>query len=62
MTIDFARRVAQQKLPDGISKEVFSCMQFIATHINEPICAADVVSFSGKSRAYLFKNFGMSLA
>ena len=65
MTIDFARRVAQQKLPDGISKEVFSCMQFIATHINEPICAADVVSFSGKSRAYLFKKFrnelGMSI-
>ena len=65
MTIDFARRVAQQKLPDGISKEVFSCMQFIATHINEPICATDVVSFSGKSRAYLFKKFrnelGMSI-
>ena len=57
MPIDFAQRVAQQKLPDGISKEVFSCMHFIATHINEPIGAIDVVSFSGKSRAYLFKKF-----
>ena len=57
MPIDFARRVAQQKLPDGISKEVFSCMQFIATHINESITAADVVAFSGKSRAYLFRKF-----
>ncbi len=65
MPIDFARRVAQQRKPDGISKEVFSCMQFIATHINEPISAANVVSFSGKSRAYLFKKFreelGMSI-
>ncbi len=65
MPIDFARRVAQQKLPEGVSREVFSCMQFIATHINEPIGAADVVAFSGKSRAYLFKKFreelGMSI-
>ena len=57
MPMDFARRVAQQKLPEGVSQEVFSCMQFIATHINEPITAADVVSYSGKSRAYLFRKF-----
>lgn len=40
-------------------------MQFIATHINEPIGAADVVSYSNKSRAYIFKKFqdelGMSI-
>ena len=63
--IDFAKRVAQQKLPAGISKEVYNCMQFIATHINEPINTEDVVAFSGKSRAYLFKKFqkelGMSI-
>jgi hypothetical protein len=35
MPMDFARRVAQQKLPEGVSQEVFSCMQFIATHIND---------------------------
>ena len=57
MPIDFARRVAQQKLPEGVSKEVFSCMQFIGTHINEPISAADVVAYSERSRAYLFKRF-----
>lgn len=57
MPIDFARRVAQQKLPEGVSQEVFSCMQFIATHINEPISTSDVVTYSGKSRAYLFKKF-----
>ena len=57
MPMDFARRVAQQKLPEGVSQEVFSCMQFIATHINESITAADVVTFSGKSRAYLFRKF-----
>jgi len=57
MPIDFAKRVAQQKLPSGISQELYSCMQFISTHMNEPISATDVVAFSGKSRAYLFKKF-----
>lgn len=57
MPMDFVRRVAQQKLPAGLSQEVFSCMQYIATHINEPINTADVVSFCGKSRAYVFKKF-----
>ena len=57
MPIDFAKRVAQQKLPAGVSQEIFSCMQYISTHINEPIGTSDVVAFSGKSRAYLFQKF-----
>lgn len=61
MPIDFAKRVAQQRLPDGISKEIHSCMQFISSHINEQICAEDIVIFSGKSRAYLFKKFRQEL-
>lgn len=61
MPMDFARRVAQQKLPEGVSEEIFSCMQYIATHINEPIGTGDVVAFSGKSRAYLFRKFRKEL-
>ena len=61
MPIDFAKRVAQQKLPAGVSQEIYSCMQFISTHINEPISTADVVEISGKSRAYLFKKFQQEL-
>ena len=61
MPIDFAKRVAQQQLPSGISQEVHDCMQYIAAHINEPVCVDDVVTFSGKSRAYLFKKFNVEL-
>ena len=61
MTIDFAKRVAQQKLPEGVSKDVYSCMQFISSHINEQIGTDDVVAFSGKSRAYLFRKFSLEL-
>ncbi len=61
MPIDFAKRVAQQKLPAGVSQEVYACMQFISTHINESISVADVVAYSGKSRAYLFNKFQQEL-
>ena len=61
MLMDFTKRVAMQKLPAGISREVHACMQYISTHINEPVTAADVVAFSGKSRAYLFQKFRQEL-
>ena len=35
--------------------------QYISTHINEPISAADVIAFSGRSRAYMFKKFQQEL-
>lgn len=61
MPMDFARRVALQKIPAGVSKEVYSCMQYISAHINETISAADVVSYSGRSRAGLFQKFQREL-
>lgn len=61
MPMDFAKRVSQQKLPLGVSREIFSCMQYIVTRINEPISTADVVAHSKKSRAYIFKKFQKEL-
>lgn len=61
MSMDFAHRVAEQKLPPNISREVYACMQFASSHINEPIQAEDVVAFSGMSRAYLFQKFQQEL-
>ena len=61
MLMDFVRRVEQQRLPEGVTREVYTCMQYISTHINEPISAEDVVALSGKSRAYLFQKFQQEL-
>ena len=61
MSLDFAKRVEQQKTPPGVSREVYSCMQYINSHINEPIQAEDVVRFLGMSRAYLFQKFRQEL-
>ncbi len=61
MSMDFTKRVANHKLPQGVSKDVYACMQFISNHINEQIGVDNVVQFSGKSRAYLFKKFKAEL-
>ncbi|MBE6979011.1 MAG: helix-turn-helix domain-containing protein [Ruminococcaceae bacterium] len=57
MLIDFTSRVAQAQLPEGISEEVFSCMQYIATHLTETITVPEVAAHIGKSRAYTAAKF-----
>lgn len=57
MPLDFAKRVAQQKLPENISADVFECIQYISSHVNEPIGVDSVVEHIGKSRAYIQKKF-----
>lgn len=57
MLIEFASRVAQQRLPAGLSPEIRACMNYISTHLNEPIGITEVTAFSGKSRACLCRRF-----
>ena len=57
MLIDFTSRVAQAQLPEGISEEVFSCMQYIATHLTETVTVPEVAAHIGKSRAYTAAKF-----
>lgn len=57
MLIDFTSRVAQAQLPEGVSEEVFSCMQYIATHLSEAVTVPDVAAHIGKSRAYTAAKF-----
>jgi len=57
MLLDFTNRVAQAQLPEGMSEEIFSCMQFIATHLNESITISDVAEHIKKSRAYVVAKF-----
>lgn len=57
MLIDFTERVAKSKVPAGISKEIFSCIQYIRTHTNERIGVSDVANHIGKSRAYVADKF-----
>lgn len=61
MLIDFAERVAQNKIPQGMSKEIFDCIQYITRHTNEPIQVSDVAAYIGKSRSYLAGRFKKEL-
>ena len=61
MLIDFTERVAQNKIPQGMSPEIFQCIQFITHHVNEPIQVGDVAEHIGRSRSYLTGKFKKEL-
>ena len=65
MTMDFANRVAMQKSPRTISADTKQCLQYITTHINQPIGVSDFVAHSSHSRSSLLRHFkeetGMSV-
>lgn len=61
MLLDFTERVAQSKIPKGMSREIYDCVQFISQHTNEPIQIADVAEYIGKSRSYLTSKFKKEL-
>ena len=53
--------IEKGKIPGGMSKEIFDCVQFISRHVNEPIQVGDVMEHIGKSRSYLTKKFKKEL-
>ena len=61
MLIDFTERVSQNKIPQGMSREIFDCIQYITHHINEPIQVTDVAEHIGRSRSYLSSHFKKEL-
>lgn len=61
MLIDFSERVSQNKIPQGMSREIFDCIQYITHHINEPIQVTDVAEHIGRSRSYLSGHFKKEL-
>lgn len=62
MIIDFTTRVGNRKLPiEGMSKDVFRCIQYISQHPNEEIRVDDVAAFIRRSRSYITKKFKKEL-
>lgn len=61
MLTDFTERVAQNKIPQDMSPEIFKCIQFISHHVNEPIQVGDVAEHIGRSRSYLTGKFKKEL-
>ncbi|MCM1532384.1 MAG: helix-turn-helix domain-containing protein [Ruminococcus flavefaciens] len=61
MLIDFTKRVAENKIPEGISEDIFACIQFINNHTNDNIGIDDVAAHIKKSRAYVTSKFKKEL-
>lgn len=55
--MDFTKRVADQKHPEAYSNEVYSALQFIKSHTNQPIGIPDVIQHVDKSRSSFMEQF-----
>lgn len=57
MLLDFCQRVGENHIPDGISQDVYECMNYIRNHTNESISVEDAASHVKRSSSYLRKHF-----
>ena len=55
--IDYAERVAKNKIPAGMSREIFDCVRFIHSHTHESIQISDIAAYVGRSRSYITSKF-----
>lgn len=61
MLIEFCRLAGKNQIPQGISADVFHCMNFIRSHTSAPISVADVAQTIQKSPSYVSKSFQKEL-
>ncbi|WP_130836572.1 helix-turn-helix domain-containing protein [Lachnoclostridium sp. Marseille-P6806] len=58
---DFTRRVAESKIPQGMSQEIFRCIQYISNHINQPLSVEQTAAALHMNRSTLSKKFKREL-
>jgi YSIRK-targeted surface antigen transcriptional regulator len=58
---DFTRRVCDAKIPQGMSLEIFKCIQYIANHINTDISVEKIANEFNMDRSTLSKKFKREL-
>ncbi|MDL2301569.1 AraC family transcriptional regulator [Lachnospiraceae bacterium OttesenSCG-928-D06] len=59
---DFTRRVADAKIPQGMSQEIFNCIQYISNHVNQNISVKDIADTLNMDRSTLSKKFKRELS
>lgn len=57
MIIDFCQRAGETHMPEGISSEVYRCMNYIRSHTNEPISIDDVARQVHRSSSHMMRRF-----
>lgn len=57
MMQDYCQRIRLSKLPEGISPEIFECINYIQVNTNSQISAKDIADHINRSTSYVFKRF-----
>jgi AraC-like DNA-binding protein len=57
MVLDFCQRAGETQIPEGISSEVYQCVNYIRSHTNESINIDDVASQVHRSSSYMMRRF-----
>ncbi|MCR5311296.1 MAG: AraC family transcriptional regulator [Lachnospiraceae bacterium] len=59
--LDYAKRVSEAKVPGGMSREIFDCIQYISNHVNSKISVAKLAASLNLDRSTLSKKFKREL-
>lgn len=57
MLIDFCQRAGETHIPEGISAEVYQCINYIRSHTNESIRIDDVAKQVHRSSSHIMRRF-----
>ncbi len=58
---DFTKRVAEAKIPQGMSPDIFHCIQYISNHVNQPLAVEEIAKVLNLERSTLSKKFKREL-
>ena len=61
MVMDFCHRTGEAKRLDNISSDVWHCMNYIRSHVYEPITVANIAADVHRSSSYVTKKFRTEL-
>ena len=59
--MDFTKRVAESKIPQGMETDIYMAIQYIANHVNQNISVEDVAAYLGIDRSTLSRKFKREL-
>ena len=59
--LDFATRVSQAKVPGGMSRDIFDCIQYISNHVNQKLSVSALAASLNMDRSTLSKKFAREL-
>ena len=57
MVLDFCQRAGETQIPEGISSEVYQCMNYIRSHTNESVSIDDVARQVHRSSSHMMRRF-----